>query len=189
MKVGVLALQGAFIEHIKILNELGIRGVEIRQLKDFSYNFDGLILPGGESTTIGKLLRELDLLYPIREQVVRGLPVFGTCAGMILLAKHIENQPEHYISTMDTRVTRNAYGRQYDSFNITAEFNKHLIEMPFIRAPYIKSVGNDVKVLATVHDKIVAVRQSNQLATAFHPELTKDYYVHNYFVKMIKGEI
>jgi len=186
MKIGVLALQGAFIEHIKILEKLGVRCVEIRQRKDFAYNFDGLVLPGGESTTIGKLLKDLDLMDPIRNQIVGGLPVFGTCAGMILLAKSIQNQDKTYIATMDTKVIRNAYGRQYDSFNTNALFNKRMVEMPFIRAPYIEQVSANVNVLSIVNDKIVAVQQNKQLATSFHPELTDDTYVHEYFLEMIK---
>ncbi|OON97093.1 MAG: glutamine amidotransferase subunit PdxT [Candidatus Epulonipiscioides saccharophilum] len=186
MKIGVLALQGAFIEHIKILEKLGVKSVEIRQRKDFAYNLDGLILPGGESTAIGKLLNDLDLLNPIQSQIVGGLPVFGTCAGMILLAKEIDNQSKTYIATMDATVVRNAYGRQYDSFNVMAYFNNELIEMPFIRAPYIKTVNDNVQVLATVQDRIVAIRQDKQLATSFHPELTNNTYVHEYFLSMLK---
>ncbi|OOB76784.1 MAG: glutamine amidotransferase subunit PdxT [Epulopiscium sp. Nuni2H_MBin003] len=187
MKIGVLALQGAFIEHIKILENLNICAIEIRQKKDFTKELSGLIIPGGESTVIGKLLVELDLMDDIRTEISNGLPVLGTCAGMILLAKDIENDTKSHIGTMDISVIRNAFGRQYDSFNATADFNGTPIEMPFIRAPYVKSIGKNVDVLSVISNKIVAVKENNQLATAFHPELTDDNTVHKYFINMISN--
>ncbi|OOB79918.1 MAG: glutamine amidotransferase subunit PdxT [Epulopiscium sp. Nuni2H_MBin001] len=185
MTVAVLALQGAFIEHINILNELGINTVEVRQKSNWDLSFDGLIIPGGESTVIGKLLHELDLFWDVRDAILAGLPVMGTCAGMIVLAQRIVNQHGSHLATMDIAVRRNAFGRQFDSFNISADFAGEPVEMPFIRAPYIESVGDGVEVLSVVNDKIVAARQGNQLATAFHPELTHNHFVHEYFVDMV----
>ena len=187
MTVGVLALQGAFIEHIEILKELGVETKEIRKKTDFDETIDGLILPGGESTTMGKLLRETELYNPIKDRILDGMPVFGTCAGMILLAKEIENSPTVHLGTMGITVKRNAYGRQLASFHTYGAFGDlDQIEMPFIRAPYIDSVQDNVQILSVIDDKIVAARENNQLATSFHPELTKDYRIHQYFLNMIK---
>jgi len=186
MKIGVLALQGAFIEHEYILEKLGAECFEIRQRKDIDTDFDGLILPGGESTVMGKLLRELDLYEPIKEKIENGFPVFGTCAGLLLLAEKIENDDRSHFATMPVTAVRNAYGRQLGSFNANALFNGKEIPMTFIRAPYIDSVGDGVEVLAEVDGKIVAARYKNQLVTAFHPELTDDVSVHQYFTDMIK---
>lgn len=188
MKIGVLALQGAFIEHEHMLETLGASPFEIRQKKDLPDSLDGLVLPGGESTVIGKLLRELELFLPIREAIEAGLPVFGTCAGLLLLAKRIENDTRLHIATMDITARRNAYGRQIDSFSTKAEF-KGLgnIPMIFIRAPYITEVGKGADILAEADGKIVAARQGNQLVTAFHPELSENTSVHGYFLDMISG--
>lgn len=187
MTVGVLALQGAFIEHIEILKELGVETKEIRKKTDFDETIDGLILPGGESTTMGKLLRETELYNTIKDRILDGMPVFGTCAGMILLAKEIENSPAVHLGTMGITVKRNAYGRQLASFHTYGAFGDlDQIEMPFIRAPYIDSVQDNVQILSVIDDKIVAARENNQLATSFHPELTKDYRIHQYFLNMIK---
>ncbi len=188
MKVAVLALQGAYIEHIHCLQKLGVDTMEIRKRQDLEENFEGLILPGGESTVMGKLLHELNLFNILKAKIEQSLPVFGTCAGMILLAKSIENQETTHFGTMDISVVRNAFGRQHDSFNIQADFNGKSIEMPFIRAPYVEKSSADISVLSTVKDKIVAVRQKNQLACAFHPELTTDLYVHEYFLEMIHAD-
>ncbi len=188
MKIAVLALQGAFIEHINMLNKLGVQTVEIRKKSDFSGNFDGLILPGGESSVIGKLLHDLDLFDDIKTAIKNGLPVFGTCAGLILLAKDIENQSTNHLATLDVTVKRNAFGRQYDSFCASDDFNGEDIEMIFIRAPYICKAMNNVKVLSEHRGKTMAVRQGNQLGVAFHPELTGDCTVHNYFLNMIKQQ-
>ncbi|MBE5712844.1 MAG: pyridoxal 5'-phosphate synthase glutaminase subunit PdxT, partial [Ruminococcaceae bacterium] len=147
----------------------------------------GLILPGGESTTMGKLLKELDIFDTLQKKIADGLPVYGTCAGMILLANNLSNDKNVYFGTMDITVKRNAYGRQLGSFETVSDV-KGIGEVPmvFIRAPYIESVGEGVDVLATVNGNIVAARQGNQLATSFHPELTDDTSVHQYFLDMIK---
>ncbi len=187
MQIAVLALQGAFIEHEHMLSALGVDSFEIRQLRDIQRPFDGLIIPGGESTVQGKLLRELGLFEPIRQAISTGLPVFGTCAGLLLLAKEIANDSRVHLATMDICAVRNAYGRQLGSFDTQAAFaGIGVIPMTFIRAPYIGSVWDDTQVLAEVDDKIVAARQGNQLATAFHPELTRDLRVHEYFVRMVE---
>ena len=188
MKVAVLALQGAFIEHEQMLQRLGVETVEIRQLKDWQSFYsrpsqgragDGaLILPGGESTVQMRLLKELGLYEPIREAILGGMPVLGTCAGMILLS-------EGRLDTMDIEVRRNAYGRQLGSFH-TVDTVKGIgtdVPMTFIRAPYIERVLSDkVEVLSTVDGHIVAGRQGNQIATAFHPELDEDTRLHEFFL-------
>lgn len=185
MTVGILALQGAFAEHGQVLDRLGVEHFEIRQKKDLEHPFDGLILPGGESTAMSKLLHELGMFEMIREKIVSGLPVFGTCAGLILLAKEVEDNPSH-LATMSIRVKRNAYGRQLGSFYTEEEFKGiGKIPMSFIRAPYIEKVYDDSEVLAMADGKIVAARQGNQLVTAFHPEVTDDVRVHQYFLDMI----
>lgn len=189
MNIGILALQGAFIEHKYTLDELRINSFEIRQKKDLQTEFDGLIIPGGESTVMGKLLHNLDLFDQIRELIAQGLPVFGTCAGLLLLAKEIVNDDKLHLATMDIVAKRNAYGRQLGSFTIEENFQGiGKIPMTFIRAPYIESLQDDVEVLATVNGKIVAAKQKNQLVTAFHPELTQDTSVHKYFIDIISGQ-
>lgn len=188
MQIAVLALQGAFIEHEKMLERLGVSYIEIRQKRDLNFTYDGLIIPGGESTVQGKLMRELELFEPIKEQIENGLPVFGTCAGLLLLAKKIENDDRRHFATMDITAVRNAYGRQLGSFYTESEFKgSGTIPMTFIRAPYISSVSENAEVLAVVDKKIVAARQNNQLVTAFHPELNDDLSVHNYFLNMVKS--
>ncbi len=187
MNIGILALQGAFVEHGEALEKLGIQHFEIRQQRDLNRPCDGLILPGGESTVMGKLLRELGLFAPLRERIAAGLPVFGTCAGLLLLAKNIDGGGP-CLATMDIRAKRNAYGRQLGSFYAEKDFGDlGRVPMTFIRAPYILEVGLGVEVLAEVEGKIVAARQKNQLVTAFHPELGEDLAVHRYFVSMAKG--
>lgn len=190
MKIGILALQGAFEEHAKVLEKLGVVSVEIRNLDDFQQHQSdlvGLILPGGESTTMGKLLRDQQMLLPIREAILSGLPVFGTCAGLILLAKKITSQEESHLATMDIVAERNAYGRQLGSFYTEAECKGvGQIPMTFIRGPIISSVGEGVEVLATVDDQIVAAQEKNMLVTSFHPELTDDARLHQYFINMCK---
>ena len=187
MNVAVLALQGAFIEHEQMLSRLGVSSFEIRQKKDLEAPFDGLIIPGGESTVQGKLMRELGLFEPLRERIEAGLPVFGTCAGLLLLAKKIENDERLHFATMDICAVRNAYGRQLGSFYTESEFSGiGKIPMTFIRAPYISEVSGDTQILASVDGKIVAARQKDQLVTAFHPELNDDTSVHRYFLDMIK---
>ncbi|MCY7075890.1 pyridoxal 5'-phosphate synthase glutaminase subunit PdxT [Streptococcus oralis] len=190
MKIGILALQGAFEEHEKVLEKLGVASVEIRNLDDFQQHqsdMSGLILPGGESTTMGKLLRDQQMLIPIREAILSGLPVFGTCAGLILLAREITSQEESHLATMDIVVERNAYGRQLGSFYTEAECKGvGKIPMTFIRGPIISSLGEDAEILATVDDQIVAAQEKNMLVTSFHPELTDDVRLHQYFIKMCK---
>ena len=190
MKIGILALQGAFAEHERVLERLGVENVELRNLEDFQKyqkELSGLILPGGESTTMGKLLRDQDMLLPIREAILSGLPVFGTCAGLILLAKEITFQNESHLGTMDMVVERNAYGRQLGSFYTEAECKGvGKIPMTFIRGPIISSVGEDVEILATVDNQIVAAQEKNMLVTSFHPELTDDVRLHQYFIEMCK---
>ena len=185
MTVAVLALQGAFLEHEKMLEKLGADWFEIRQPRDLDRPFDGLILPGGESTTMGKLLRDLDLYEPLRAKIQGGLPVYGTCAGLILLAETVDGGVPCF-ATMDIAVKRNAYGRQLGSFYTEADFQGlGKVPMTFIRAPYIAAAGPTAQVLAEVDGHIVAARQGNQLVTAFHPELSDDLSVHQYFLNML----
>jgi 5'-phosphate synthase pdxT subunit len=186
-KIGVLAIQGAFYEHIQMLRELDTEVIEIRQKKHLLDNhLDGLIIPGGESTVMGKLLRELDMFDDLKQLIDNGLPVFGTCAGLILLANNLTNDKEKHLATMDISVKRNAYGRQLGSFQGNYDF-KHIgnIPMVFIRAPYIESIGVGTEVLAVVDNNIVAARQKNILVTSFHPELTGDLSVHKFFIDSI----
>lgn len=185
MRIAVLALQGAFAEHRQMLDRLGIPSVELRQKSDLDISFDGLILPGGESTVQGKLLRELDMFDELKKRIENGLPVFGTCAGLILLAKKIQNDDRVHFATMDISAVRNAYGRQLGSFYTEEEFKGiGKIPMTFIRAPYIESAFGDADILAECGGNIVAARQGNQLVTSFHPELNNDTSVHRYFVEM-----
>lgn len=182
MKIAVLALQGAFIEHEHVLQRLGIETVEIRQLSDWQQGrWDALILPGGESTVQMRLLHELGLFEPIRQAIADGLPVLGTCAGMILLS-------DSYLGTMHIRVRRNAYGRQLGSFHTTGTVDGIGADVPmtFIRAPYIEKVlADDCSPIAIVDGHIVAARQGNQIATAFHPELDEDLRLHQFLIDMI----
>ena len=192
MKIGVLALQGAFAEHRKMLKKLGIESFEIRKKSDLSNavnnnDIDGLIIPGGESTVIGKLLYDLDLFDDIKKLILEGLPVFGTCAGLILLAKEIENDSRTYLGAMDIKVRRNAYGRQLGSFFTESEFKGvGVIPMTFIRAPYISSVGKNVEILSEVDGNVVAAKENNILVTSYHPELNDNLKVHKFFVEMCK---
>ena len=183
--VAILALQGAFIEHEHVLDRLGVDRFEIRQRSDLERPFDALIIPGGESTVIGKLLKDLGILSPLRDRIEKGLPVFGTCAGLIVLSKNVIGGVPS-LATMDITVKRNAYGRQLGSFYTEDGFDGiGKIPMTFIRAPYIDSVGKDVEVLSEVDGRIVAARQGKQLVTAFHPELTEDLSVHRYFLEEV----
>ena len=188
MATAVLAVQGAFIEHEQMLAELGETCFELRQAADLARPFDRLVLPGGESTTQGKLLDELDMLEPLRARIEDGMPVLGTCAGLILLARRLDAHDDRgtpRLATMDVLVQRNAYGRQLGSFHATAELaGVGEVPMTFIRAPFVMETGADVKVLARVEDRIVAVRQGAQLGLAFHPELDHDLRIHEYFLGM-----
>lgn len=186
-KIGVLAVQGAFIEHIQALTSLGVECVELRQAADLEQPLAGLVLPGGESTVQGKLLRDLDMYAALRDKIVAGLPVLATCAGMILLAEKLSNDDKVHFATMPITVRRNAYGRQLGSFCTYASFGVlGEIPMTFIRAPYIEAVGEGVQVLAKVDGKIVAAQYGKQLALAFHPELdtVESTAVHEYFLRM-----
>lgn len=189
MRIGILALQGAFAEHAKMLEKLGVEHFEIRQKKDLEREMDGLILPGGESTVMGKLLEELDMLMLLKTKIQAGLPVFGTCAGLILLADEVEGEENNRCSrlkTMQIKVKRNAYGRQLGSFHTEEEFKEcGKVPMTFIRAPYITKVTKEVEILATVEGKIVAARQGKQLVTTFHPELDYSEKIHKYFLNFL----
>lgn len=185
MRIAVLALQGAFAEHRQMLRRLGVDSFEVRQLADWNQPKDGLIIPGGESTVLRKLLLDLGLLEPVRQDIVRGLPVFGTCAGLILLARQVEGEFSSALGTMDIKAKRNAYGRQLGSFHAVSNMEAvgERVPMTFIRAPYIVEWGSEVMPLAFVDARCVAARQGNQLVTAFHPELDDDERVHRYFVE------
>ena len=184
--VGVLALQGAFREHVAAVSSLGVEAREVRQLKDMD-GIDAMIIPGGESTTMGKLLNEWHMLEPLRERIMQGMPVYGSCAGLILLCRTIENSDQPRLGVLDATVRRNAFGRQVDSFETELsmpEVGPDPVPAVFIRAPVLISVGPEVRVLAEVKGQAVAVRQNNILATSFHPELTPDTRLHSYFLNM-----
>ena len=174
MKIGILAVQGAFIEHRKMLESLGCECVELRQKSDICY-LDGLVLPGGESTV------------PLKEKIESGLPTFGTCAGLILLAEELSNDPNVYFGTLPVTVRRNAYGRQLGSFRADEAFGGFpSFSMTFIRAPYIEKAGKGVDVLAKVDGNIVAVRYKNMLGLSFHPEMGNDTRIHEYFLDIVR---
>ncbi|WP_270517701.1 pyridoxal 5'-phosphate synthase glutaminase subunit PdxT [Megamonas funiformis] len=187
--IGILGMQGAIAEHQEILLQIPHTKTRIvKTAKDLDC-IDGLILPGGESTAIGKLLDYFSLKEILRQKIISGLPVFGTCAGLILLAKNIENQTNTHLATMDITVKRNGYGSQLDSFStnlLIPTIDKNMpIPLVFIRAPYITKTGKDVQILATLDNKIIAARQKNMLVSSFHPELTNDLRFHQYFLSMI----
>jgi 5'-phosphate synthase pdxT subunit len=192
MRIGVLAAQGAFLEHIASLQRLGVEAVPVRLPRDLA-QIDGLIIPGGESTSISKLMLDYNLVAEVKNLAKKGLPVFGTCAGMILLAKDItDGNRVEPLRLMDIKVRRNAFGRQRESFeadlSIPALGGKpfHAI---FIRAPIIEQINSGVKVLARLDDgTIVAVREGNLLASAFHPELTDDLRFHQYFLDIVTAK-
>lgn len=185
-KVGILGFQGAFLEHEQAVRRLGHEPLVVRYPGELE-EIDGLILPGGESTTMGKLLNRTGMMEPLREKIKNGMPVWGTCAGMILLAKELENDPVVHLGVMDIAVRRNAYGSQIDSFStrgvIPAISSKEL-EMVFIRAPYITKVGSEVEVLYELDGHVVAAREGNMLVTSFHPELTENTSCLEYFLTM-----
>lgn len=187
MKIGILALQGAFQEHKNILDSLNVDSCLVKtkeQLKDI----DGIILPGGESTAMGKLLRDFDILEPLKEKIKNGFPVFGTCSGMILLAEKLSNSDVVHLGVMGIEVKRNAYGRQLGSFETEEDFKgiDKKVKMVFIRAPYVEKIKENVEILSTVKGNITAVREKNMLAVSFHPELTDDTSVHKYFLDIVK---
>ena len=185
MRVAILAVQGAFIEHRKKLESLGAECIELRKKEDLEQPFDGLILPGGESTVQGKLLRELEMYDSMKEKIESGMPVLATCAGLILLAEHIAGDDTVHFGTLPVTVKRNAYGRQLGSFHYAeGEFvGIGTFPMEFIRAPYVESVSDGVEVLAEVDGRIVGVRYGKQLAVAFHPELGGDHRIHQWFLE------
>lgn len=187
MKIGVLALQGAIAEHLRMLEEAGVEAVPIKKISQLE-NISGLVIPGGESTTIGKLMRHYGFMDPLLDIASKGFPIFGTCAGMIILAKNIAGQSEVHLGLMDIHVQRNAFGRQRESFetNLFMEGVAPDYRAVFIRAPLILEVGAEVQVLAMHQEQIVAARQGNYLAASFHPELTNDYRLHAYFVQMVE---
>ena len=192
MKIGILALQGDFIEHSKMLKILGVEAVEVRRPEQVSCA-DGLIIPGGESTTMLNLLHSYDLFQPIRQRALNGMPVMGTCAGMILLAKKVSNPDMDTLALMDISVRRNAFGRQVDSFEAMLDIQQ-VSDEPFpaifIRAPFIESVESGVEVLSNLPDgSIVAARQGNLLALAFHPELCNDTRLHSYFLEIVSAHL
>ncbi|KRE89961.1 glutamine amidotransferase [Paenibacillus sp. Soil766] len=186
-KIGVLALQGAVAEHIRGIEKAGAEGVVVKRTEQLA-ELDGIILPGGESTTIGKLMRTYGFIDALREFSAAGKPVFGTCAGLIVIAKEITGQPEAHLELMDITVARNAFGRQRESFETDLPIKgiDENVRAVFIRAPLIEKVGSDVDVLATYDGQIVAARQGHLLAASFHPELTDDFRLHSYFLDMVK---
>ena len=188
MVIAVLAVQGAFAEHEKMLERMGISYVELRKKEDLQQKYDGIILPGGESTVQGKLLKELDMFDVLHGQIKDGMPVLATCSGLILLAEKIGNDEREYFKTLPVTVRRNAYGRQLGSFYTEQEFKGiGVVPMTFIRAPYIESVGEGTDILAEENGHIIAVRYKNQLAMSFHPELDKDERIHRYFIDMVQN--
>jgi 5'-phosphate synthase pdxT subunit len=191
--LGVLALQGDVREHVRILESLGARAVPVRRSAELA-SVDGLVLPGGESTTIIKLAVAFDLLEPLRAAVKEGLPAYGSCAGMILLADRIADgiEGQQTIGGLDVLVRRNAFGRQVDSFESDLDApdlaeSERPFHAVFIRAPWVEQVGPGVSVLARAADHVVAVRQGPLMATSFHPELTHDDRVHRYFLDLVRG--
>ena len=188
MTIAVSALQGAFIEHEKILEKLGVSCIELRQKEDLNNHYDGIILPGGESTVQGKLLRELDMFDTLKDKIEGGMPVLGTCAGLILLADQLTNDDHVYFGTLPVSVRRNAYGRQLGSFHTVQEFaGIGKVPMTFIRAPYIEEAKAGAQVLAEVDGHIVAVRSGNQFGMSFHPELDADNRIHELFLKTVQA--
>lgn len=183
--IGILALQGAFLEHQQMLSTLQVPSKFIRILPDFDDSITGLILPGGESTTMIKLLHDTQLFEPIQTKIKQGLPVFGTCAGLILLAKTLVEDPRVGLRTLDCSVKRNAYGRQLASFEAQAIFQGNPIPLVFIRAPKITEVAVQVEVLMTYQNEIILVRQGNMVASTFHPELTDHDSIHRYFIEIV----
>lgn len=186
-KIGVLALQGAVAEHIRGIEKAGAEGVVVKRTEQLA-ELDGMILPGGESTTIGKLMRTYGFIDALRDFSAAGKPIFGTCAGLIVIAKEITGQPEAHLELMDITVARNAFGRQRESFETDLPIKgiDENVRAVFIRAPLIEKVGPDVDVLATYDGQIVAARQGHLLAASFHPELTDDFRLHSYFLDMVK---
>lgn len=189
MKIGVLAVQGAFIEHEAMLQRLGVSCIQVRQKTDLQ-GIDGIVLPSGESTVQGQLLHKLEIFEPLKAMIADGLPVLATCAGLILLAEHLDGDATTHLATLPVCVKRNAYGRQLSSFTATADVGD-IADYPlvFIRAPYISAAGENVQTLAKVDGNIVAVRYQNQIGLAFHPELTDDTRIHASFLKLVEDRL
>lgn len=187
MKVGVLALQGAVAEHMRMLEKVGVQAIAVKKVSQLE-EISGLVIPGGESTTIGKLMRYYGFWQPLQDLAAQDFPLFGTCAGLIILAKRIAGQDDVHLGVMDIYVERNAFGRQRESFetDLVVKDVADDFRSVFIRAPLILEVGESVEVLSIHKEQIVAARQANVLATSFHPELTDDERLHAYFVEMIK---
>ena len=185
MTIAVLAVQGAFIEHEKKLEHLGADCIELRKAEDLNQHYDGIVLPGGESTVQGKLMKELGMFDIIKSQIKNGMPVLATCAGMILLADKLEADSKVHLQTIPMTVKRNAYGRQLGSFHTNATI-KEIGEVPmtFIRAPYVSQVSDEVEILSVIEERIVAVRYQKQIALAFHPELDNDLRIHEMFLSL-----
>lgn len=185
MRIGILAVQGAFAEHEIILNKLGVETVLLRKKEDIN-NIDGLILPGGESTVQGKLIKELDMYDSLKNLISNGIPVLATCAGLILLSNQLSNDNNVYLGTLPVTVKRNAYGRQLGSFNAIGKVGElSEFKMSFIRAPIIEDVSDDVKILAKVDEQIVGVKYKNQIGLSFHPEIGNDTRIHEFFLKQL----
>jgi len=192
MRIGVLAVQGAFIEHEKQLAAVAahsgerIECIEIRQKKDLE-KLDGIVLPGGESTVQGKLLKDLDIFDELQALILQGIPTLATCAGLILLAQTLEDDPVKHLATLPVTVQRNAYGRQLGSFSVSSNVGEiNNFPLVFIRAPYITEVSSDTKILTIVDHHIVGVEYQNQICLAFHPEMTNDTRIHEYFIRKVK---
>lgn len=187
MKIGVLALQGAVAEHIRSIERAGAEAIPVKRVEQLG-DIDGLIIPGGESTTIGKLMRKYDFMDAIRSFSSQGKPIFGTCAGLIVLAERIQGDEEAHLKLMDITVARNAFGRQRESFETDLKVVgiDEPVRAVFIRAPLILEVGEGVEVLSTYNDEIVTARQGHLLAASYHPELTDDYRLHAYFIEMVR---
>lgn len=191
LTIGVLALQGAFQRHIEMLERYGVRAITVRTADELA-QVGGLIIPGGESTTVGKLMVRYGLDKKISEAAHQGMPIYGTCTGLILLAKEIIGSDQPRLGLMDVTVLRNAFGRQVDSFEADLdieEIGPPPVRAVFIRAPYVTEVRDGARVMAVCEDKIVLVRQGNLLGGAFHPELTDDTRLHEYFVRMVKESL
>ena len=188
LRIGVLGLQGDVREHIEMLQLLGVETLVVKLPEDLEL-VDGLIIPGGESTTMMRIMKEVEMYKPLKEKIKEGFPVYGTCAGLILLSKKVESSDQMTLQVLDVEVERNAYGRQIESFEVDIDIPE-LGEKPFravfIRAPKIVELGSNVKVLAKYENAPVFVKEDNVMATSFHPELTEDTRIHEYFIKMVE---
>lgn len=187
MIIGVSGIQGDFREHKSMVEKLGYETLIVRKTEDLE-KVDGLIIPGGESTTMVRIMKRIGLFENLREKIANGLPVYGTCAGLILLAKEIENYPQESLGVIDIKVMRNAYGRQVDSFEEMISINgfSSPFKAIFIRAPRVDWYGTEVEVLSELNGYPIMLRQKNVLVSSFHPELTNDTRIHEYFISLVK---